>query len=246
MKDTPNKQPFIDITERNYINASTRTTDPAPPIQWWNVITSMPFLAILLAHTAFNWGWYTILVGTTTYVEQVFHFDIKDNSIASVPLFTMWVFSLVVGRLWDTLCAKETVTTTRARKAATFISLIVPAICLLVLCFAPHDMLVIGIILGIGKFIKYWTSSAVLISISFLFTSNHVSWSNVQWFLCESHRHRTKLCCYIDGNYKYCCDSTRIYFTIFCGRNDARRCKIPMNFFVNRVRRCDRLFSLLI
>lgn len=150
IQDTPNKQPLMGLTERNYINSSSRTYDQSS-VPWNKVITSQPFLAILVAHTCFYWGWYTILIGTSSYLEQVLHFNIKENAIASVPLFTMWLFSIALGKILDTLCESEKVTTTAARKIATLISSIVPIICLLLLCFVGNDPGTAGIFMGIGE-----------------------------------------------------------------------------------------------
>lgn len=63
IQDTPSKQPLISQEERNYINTSLGSSDkpehaePKAPVPWRRVFTSLPFLAILVAHTCSNWGW---------------------------------------------------------------------------------------------------------------------------------------------------------------------------------------------
>lgn len=138
------------LSERNYINSSSGTSNQSS-VPWNEVVTSLPFLAILVAHTCFNWGWYTILIGTSSYFEQVLHFNIRDNAIASVPLFTMWIFSLALGKILDVLCENGTVTTTVARKVATSIASVVPMVCLLLLCFVGNGLGTAGIVMGIGE-----------------------------------------------------------------------------------------------
>lgn len=108
-----------------------------------------------MTHICFNWGWYTILIGTSSYLEQVFDFNIKKNAIASVPLFTMWIFSVLIGKIFDAFCESEMMTTTMARKVATFIASVVPMICLLSLCFIKYSLGITGTILGIGEFFLF-------------------------------------------------------------------------------------------
>lgn len=105
-----------------------------------------------MAHVCFNWGWYTILIGASSYFEEVLDFNIKENAIASVPLITMWLFSIILAKILEVLCRSEKLTTTVARKVATLIAFVVPMVCLLVLCFIGNTKIVTGIILGIGEF----------------------------------------------------------------------------------------------
>ncbi|KAJ6646186.1 Sialin, partial [Pseudolycoriella hygida] len=149
MKNTPNEQGLIGLSERNYINSSTGISKQSS-VPWSQILTSAPFLTILAAHTCFNWGWYTFLIGTTSYIEHVHDFDTKGSFVASIPFFTMWIFSLLLGKLLDALCESETITTTVARKIATFIASVVPMICLLVLCFINDHPKAGGVIIGIG------------------------------------------------------------------------------------------------
>jgi len=112
----------------------------------------MPFLAILISHTCFYWGWYTILLGGSFYLKQLFNFNIKENAIASVPFFTMWLFGIVFGKILDQLCVRGTLSTTVARKIATLIASVIPMICLLLLCFIGDNTGVVGLLMGIGKY----------------------------------------------------------------------------------------------
>ncbi len=49
-----------------------------PPIPYKAIFTSVPFYAILIAHTAQNWGFYTLLSELPTYMSNILHFDIKE------------------------------------------------------------------------------------------------------------------------------------------------------------------------
>ena len=156
IQDSPSKQPLISQEERNYINTSLGSNDktghdePKAPVPWRRIFTSLPFLAILVAHTCSNWGWYTLLIETSFYFKQVHGFDIKDNAIASsVPFLTMWFFSMALSKTLDALRARGTLSTTWARKIATLIASVIPIGCLAALCHKGDSGLSV-ILMGIG------------------------------------------------------------------------------------------------
>lgn len=156
IQDTPSKQPLISQEERNYINSSLGSSDKPDaevksPVPWRRVFTSLPFWAILVAHTCSNWGWYTLLIETSFYFKQVLHFNIKENAIVSaIPFLTMWFFSMALSKLLDTLRARGIISTTIARKIATLFASVVPMVCLLSLCYIGCRRTLAVLIMGIG------------------------------------------------------------------------------------------------
>lgn len=157
IQDTPSKQPLISQEERNYINSSLGSSDKSDhaeiksPVPWRRVFTSLPFLAILVAHTCSNWGWYTMLIETSFYFKQVLHFNIKENAVvSSVPFLTMWFFSMALSKTLDTLRARGTISTTVARKIATLFASVVPMICLFVLCYIGCRRSLAVLLIGVG------------------------------------------------------------------------------------------------
>lgn len=159
VQDNPNKQRFISIEERQMINASLgQDTEQAPvkeehpPVPWKKVLTSVPFWAILIAHCCSNWGWYMFLIEIPFYMKQVLAFNVSTNAaLSALPYFPMLIFSIILGKTLDTLKAKKKITTTIARKTATSICTIIPAICLLSLCYigCKHTAAVIIMTIGI-------------------------------------------------------------------------------------------------
>lgn len=157
VQDSPNKQPLISQEERHFINSSLGSSDKSteaeakPPVPWRRVFTSLPFLAILVAHTCSNWGWYTLLIETSFYFKQVLHFNIKENAVvSSVPFLTMWFFSMILSKVLDTLRARGTITTTTARKIATLFASVVPMLCLLALCYIGCRRTLAVLLIGTG------------------------------------------------------------------------------------------------
>ncbi|XP_037959973.1 putative inorganic phosphate cotransporter [Teleopsis dalmanni] len=160
VQDNPNKQTFISLEERQMITSQLGTMQaegaPAkeehPPVPWGKVLTSVPFLAILIAHCCSNWGWYMFLIEIPFYMKQVLAFNVSSNAVASaLPYFPMLIFSIILGKTLDALKAKQKITTTIARKTATSIATVIPGICLLSLCYigCKHTAAVVLMCFGI-------------------------------------------------------------------------------------------------
>ncbi|TDG46593.1 hypothetical protein AWZ03_007031 [Drosophila navojoa] len=139
VQDNPNKQSFISAEERHMITSSLGTetkVEHHPKVPWGKVFTSVPFWAILIAHTCSNFGWYMFLIEIPFYMKQVLKFNVASNAaLSALPYFPMIIFSILLGKILDTLQAKGKISTTIARKTATSICTVIPAICLLVLCY---------------------------------------------------------------------------------------------------------------
>jgi ACS family sodium-dependent inorganic phosphate cotransporter len=164
IQDTPAKQSLISEEERNMIVTALQSggseavadphgggAKPKGPIPWGKIFTSGPFLAILIAHTMNNWGWYMLLIELPFYMKQVLQFNIKENAVVTaVPFLTMWFFSMILSKSLDTLRARGKITTTFARKTATFIASFTPMCCLLALCFIGCQRKLAVALMGIG------------------------------------------------------------------------------------------------
>ncbi|KAJ8943525.1 hypothetical protein NQ318_023035 [Aromia moschata] len=126
--DTPQSQRFISDEERNYIEQRK--------IPWKSIMTSPAFLAILVAHTCSNWGWYMVLIELPLYMKTVLNYKISENAVlTAVPFLCMWLFSMVFSKTLDTLREKKIISTTVARKIATGCASIIPMICFIILCY---------------------------------------------------------------------------------------------------------------
>lgn len=158
IQDTPSKQPLISQEERNLINSSLGSSDKPDhagevksPVPWRRVFTSVPFLAILVAHTCSNWGWYMLLIELPFYMKQVLKFNIKENAVVTaLPFLTMWFFSMALSKTLDALRARGIITTTIARKIATLFASAVPMVCLFSLCYIGCQRGLAVFLMGIG------------------------------------------------------------------------------------------------
>ena len=84
--DTPNDHPRISNEERNYINANVHMTDtnstieklPRAPIL--KILASVPVIANIVTALGQNYGFYTILKMTPTYLNNIQHISIRNVS----------------------------------------------------------------------------------------------------------------------------------------------------------------------
>jgi MFS transporter, ACS family, solute carrier family 17 (sodium-dependent inorganic phosphate cotransporter), other len=172
VQDTPEKQPFIDQVERDYILSSLNTGSghsdhTSKKIPWKAILASKPFLGILIAHTCSNWGWYMLLIELPIYMKGVLKFEIKENAVyTATPFLTLWFFSMFISNTLDTLRNRNIITTTTARKIATLIASFIPMCCLLALCFIGCNKMAAVVIAGIAV-----TSIGAMFS---GFLSNHI------------------------------------------------------------------------
>ncbi|KAH8412528.1 hypothetical protein KR009_002808, partial [Drosophila setifemur] len=139
VQDNPKKQRFISPEERQMITSSLGTEQKVehhPSVPWAKVFKSIPFWAILIAHTCNNFGWYMFLIEIPFYMKQVLKFNVASNAaLSALPYFPMIIFSIVLGKVLDSLQSRGKISTTFARKTATSICTLIPGICLLALCF---------------------------------------------------------------------------------------------------------------
>ncbi|XP_028161269.1 sialin [Ostrinia nubilalis] len=142
IQDTPQQQPLISIEERDMIVTSLggKAGDHAEhknlAVPWAAVLRSPPFLAILVSHACSNWGWYMLLIELPFYMKQVLKFNMTENAVSTaLPFLSLWFFSIGLSRTLDWLRGKGIITTTIARKIGTLFASVIPAICLLALCF---------------------------------------------------------------------------------------------------------------
>lgn len=77
--DSPADYRHITTAERNYLEQSAGTSSGERlPMPWVSVLTSMPFLAILIAHMGQNWGYYMLLTQIPAYMKGALDYDIQE------------------------------------------------------------------------------------------------------------------------------------------------------------------------
>ena len=47
---------------------------------WFDIFTSLPMWALIIAHSGQNWGFYTLLTEMPSYMNSILKFDLQDVS----------------------------------------------------------------------------------------------------------------------------------------------------------------------
>lgn len=50
-------------------------------VPWRSILTSTPFLVVIVAHIGHNWGFYCLLTELPTYLKNIQHYDMKQVHI---------------------------------------------------------------------------------------------------------------------------------------------------------------------
>ncbi|CAL8124169.1 unnamed protein product [Orchesella dallaii] len=170
--DSPGVHPSISQEELHYITSSIGSSSRRtikPPTPWRKLLTSGPVIAILVAQTGHGWGLYTLLTELPTFMDDVLHFDIKQNAyLSALPYFLMWIVSVVSSIYADKLRARG-VGTGFVRKMFNTIAHWIPGILLILASYSACDrsLTVILITLAISINGAAWAS----------FTVNHIDLS---------------------------------------------------------------------
>ncbi|WAR04254.1 VGLU2-like protein [Mya arenaria] len=120
---SPAKHPTISNAELEYIQGNIGYTDEqvqdvSPP--WRSILTSLPVWAIVAAHFAENWGFYTWLTELPTFMNNVLHFNMyQAGFLAALPYLVMAFVVQGSGHLGDFLRGRVQVSTEAVRKIFT-------------------------------------------------------------------------------------------------------------------------------
>lgn len=122
---------------------------------WKEIFTSVPVISLVIAHSAHNWGFWTMLTEIPSYMKSVLHFNIKENAILSaLPYFAMMTMSFLLSPLADYLNNRRILKVEFSRKLFNSIGLWGPMIALICLAFitseAQSTLAVVLVTLAVG------------------------------------------------------------------------------------------------
>ncbi|XP_055918135.1 putative inorganic phosphate cotransporter [Eupeodes corollae] len=127
----PNISRFISSEEKEFILSSQQKVDHEQkkiPIPWKALLTSVPFLTLVVAQSAQAWGFKTIQGEIPSYLHGVLRMDLSSNSIFSaLPYLVMFVMTYIYLVTADILMKKFGMPLTRLRRTINSISMWVPA-----------------------------------------------------------------------------------------------------------------------
>lgn len=76
--NSPNECPIISKEELAFLESSPGQTVGKLTVPWSHILRSRPLYALLIAHCAQNWGFWTLLTEIPSYMKNVLDFDIKS------------------------------------------------------------------------------------------------------------------------------------------------------------------------
>ncbi|XP_076386630.1 na[+]-dependent inorganic phosphate cotransporter isoform X1 [Megachile rotundata] len=137
--DSPQQHPRITDEERKYIldTIGDSVDEGKPEIPWRNILTSGPVWFTIIAHWGSGWGFLTLMTQTPTYFNFIHGWNINATGVISgVPHLLRMVFSYYFSVMSDWLIRTKRMSLTNVRKLATFVSIGLQGVFILLLGFS--------------------------------------------------------------------------------------------------------------
>lgn len=91
---------------------------------WKSIFTSLPVLAIAVAHIGYNWGFWLLLTEMPTFVHTVLKFKLKEDGLLSAsPYLAMFLLQIPVSYAADLMNKRKITSMTVSRKMWNTISM---------------------------------------------------------------------------------------------------------------------------
>ncbi|XP_037956117.1 putative inorganic phosphate cotransporter [Teleopsis dalmanni] len=122
---TPAEHPFITNNERRFIDNSmsesrivhTEQTRMLHSPPWLKILTSRPFLTLLLVHCSNNWGFWTLMTEIPTFMKNILGVNIRSNGpLSALPYLVMCILSFCFTILADFINGLNGITLSFSRK----------------------------------------------------------------------------------------------------------------------------------
>uniref|UniRef100_T1KJA1 Major facilitator superfamily (MFS) profile domain-containing protein n=2 Tax=Tetranychus urticae TaxID=32264 RepID=T1KJA1_TETUR len=140
--ERPQNHWFIRESELLEIQAGTQldASKKSHPIPWKQIVTNLPFLAMVFASFVYNWAYLTMLTQLPSYFHRVLGLDVsKSDIISSLPYIAQSIMGYIGGMVLDRLRKNGRFSITFLRKTFNSIGFIGPAICLVINCFSGRN-----------------------------------------------------------------------------------------------------------
>ncbi|XP_013099209.2 putative inorganic phosphate cotransporter [Stomoxys calcitrans] len=131
---------FISQAERLYIESSmanvSNTQKSKIPTPWRAILTSVPFLSLVVARCSQHYGVSTLQTQTPAYLHGVLKMQIKSNALYSaLPFLACWCTSYLYIFMGDVLRSKGILKLTALRRTFSIMASWIPAMALVALGF---------------------------------------------------------------------------------------------------------------
>ncbi len=131
-------------------------------IPWNSIFKSKAVWAIVIAHTAENWGIYTMLTEMTLFLAEIMDFKVdKAGAVAALPYLVMAIFLYLTGYISD-LMSEQNMTFTFIRKLFCCWGLVAQAFFMLIIILSTNSTeIIICLMLSVGFGGMSWASFGV-------------------------------------------------------------------------------------
>lgn len=137
--DTPSEHPRITEAEKKYIQDAlgdkVKMSGSLPPFK--NIVTSFPFLAMIILHFGNLWGLYFIMTVGPKFMSSVLGFELSAAGVVSaLPYLARLFLATIFGVIGDFILSRKLMSTTLIRKFFCLFSHIIPGVLLVLLVYA--------------------------------------------------------------------------------------------------------------
>ncbi|XP_046439306.1 putative inorganic phosphate cotransporter isoform X1 [Daphnia pulex] len=151
--DSPSRHLKISKEEKDYICSSLKDSikRKSAPVPWRCMFRSKACWAVGAANVGHAWGFYTLLTELPSYMDNILHFNMKQNSfVSALPYLAMWLFSLLCSTVADILISKQIFRVITVRKIFNSIGQYGPALALIGAGFIGCDTVAAVILLTLA------------------------------------------------------------------------------------------------
>ncbi|XP_049775994.1 putative inorganic phosphate cotransporter isoform X2 [Schistocerca cancellata] len=142
-ENTPSQHKHISRAELTFIEESCKDVSREQEkfsTPWVSIFTSLPVFSLVVVTMTQNWGFFTLLTETPTYLSNVLGFDIESNGLLSaLPYVANIVLSLASSWIVNSVEKKQILSRGALRKVVNSIASWLPAAALVALSFIPLE-----------------------------------------------------------------------------------------------------------
>ncbi|ESP00182.1 hypothetical protein LOTGIDRAFT_201052, partial [Lottia gigantea] len=148
--DSPDLHPRIEIDEMKYINRGKVPSEKMTKPPWNDIMRSMPFWAIVVAHINHGWTTTWVLAYLPKYLQTILQFGVQEDGIlSSVPFAGPLLSGIFCGYSSDWLIRKKIFSVEIVRKLYQIVGCVGCAACFFTISFLDHTNRELAVVLFI-------------------------------------------------------------------------------------------------
>lgn len=163
ISESPASHETISFDERDYIEQSYIQNDNEKNIPWCQILRSKAVWAVVIAHSAENWGIYTMLTEMPTFLSEIMGFKMdKAGFYSALPYLIMAFVLYFIGYASDLMHKENKFSLTFIRKLFCCSGLLSQSFFMLIMIMSTNSVeIVICLMLAVGFGGMTWASFGV-------------------------------------------------------------------------------------